>query len=380
MQSVFLGHMDEPFTFIYKGKNAVQVTKHSAYVDVKVENLCQSGVTAHNFTPNSPIAGWLTIEKVSTCEDVTLSDVQAEIRTFLQSVGLANMNMQSGELTTPWYEALGAYMPPVPALIPLTHEIIAQGVAAATEQNPFEIYLLMPAVRRTQDAQTETVTVLASLTSYGDNTVFGNIYICGDEQMTTGIYNGPVEQHIIEAQDLGCSVVEFEELNPAADVLRMITAGGVITYDETTFIGAMDCVGKQLTHSFVPVQPIELPYTSPSDLYSVLDNLSAGESVTILANGSLGIITKTAEGKLSIKTSACALAENNTAYLRQYVIGMTASGVSIDNVYLCDAEANDYTSSDVYALLSMQYPTDLVDGGFETNADEWVNVEYFVEV
>lgn len=120
MQSVFLGHTDEPFTFIYKGKYAVQVTKHSAYVDAIVENLCQSGVTAHNFTPNSPIAGWLTIEKTTTCEDVTLSDVQAEIRTFLQGVGLANIGMQSGELTTPWYEALAAYMPPPPDIPPIT--------------------------------------------------------------------------------------------------------------------------------------------------------------------------------------------------------------------------------------------------------------------
>ena len=119
MQSVFLGHTDEPFTFIYKGKYAVQVTKHSAYVDAIVENLCQSGVTAHNFTPNSPIAGWLTIEKTTTCEDVTLSDVQAEIRTFLQGVGLANIGMQSGELTAPWYEALAAYMPPPPTLTEL---------------------------------------------------------------------------------------------------------------------------------------------------------------------------------------------------------------------------------------------------------------------
>lgn len=325
MQSVFLGHTDEPFTFIYKGKYAVQVTKHSAYVDAIVENLCQSGVTAHNFTPNSPIAGWLTIEKTTTCEDVTLSDVQAEIRTFLQGVGLANIGMQSGELDAPWYEALGAYMPPPPVIVEVVPiEGTDHTSALGVEYDDGTTKVLV-------DSDNKVILLednLAQLDADED----GFTFITTDDVASYSDF----ETIEIESTEYLAS----EATGPSAlDVIGqcMLEDGTSIVFSLGIALGGNNAVGRMQ----IAKAPVSLYTITPGALDddTLFNSIQIGESVDILFNSTFMRITKVTESALDLGVYANA---DDDAYIFVAGAGKVVNQSSVPEISLTTIK-DDFT-------------------------------------
>lgn len=102
---------DVPFVFAYKGKYIVQVEKStvgSAHVNAYYYVDNSQNLVDHDFEAGVPAAGQLTIEKTSHITPGSTADFATELRAFLESVGLASINLQGGRAFN-WYDAVAAY-------------------------------------------------------------------------------------------------------------------------------------------------------------------------------------------------------------------------------------------------------------------------------
>ena len=110
---------DVPFVFAYKGKYIVQVEKStvgSAHVNAYYYVDGSQNLVDHDFEAGVPAAGQLTIEKTSHITPGSTAAFATELRAFLQSVGLASINLQGGRAFN-WYDATAAYYEaPIPTV------------------------------------------------------------------------------------------------------------------------------------------------------------------------------------------------------------------------------------------------------------------------
>ena len=105
---------NKPFVFAYKGKYIVKVlksTEGSAHVDAYYYVDSSQNLVDHDFEAGVPAAGQLTIEKTSHVTPGSTADFATELRAFLESVGLASINLQGGRAFN-WYDAIAAYYMP----------------------------------------------------------------------------------------------------------------------------------------------------------------------------------------------------------------------------------------------------------------------------
>lgn len=114
-----------PFVFAYKGKYIVKVNKStegSAHVDAYYYVDNSQNLVDHDFEAGVPAAGQLTIEKTSHVTPGSTAAFATELRAFLTSLGLANINLTSGRAFN-WYDAIAAYYEaPVLSLVNLLDE------------------------------------------------------------------------------------------------------------------------------------------------------------------------------------------------------------------------------------------------------------------
>lgn len=111
-----------PFVFAYKGKYIVQVEKStvgSAHVNAYYYVDNSQNLVDHDFEAGVPAAGQLTIEKTSHITPGSTAAFATELRAFLGSLGLANINLQGGRAFN-WYDAIAAYYEAPPVIQPIT--------------------------------------------------------------------------------------------------------------------------------------------------------------------------------------------------------------------------------------------------------------------
>ena len=111
-----------PFVFAYKGKYIVQVeksTEGSPHVNAYYYVDNSQNLVDHDFEAGVPAAGQLTIENTTHVTPGSSAAFADELRDFLRSLGLANIDLRAGRAFN-WYDAIAAYLEGQPEIQPIT--------------------------------------------------------------------------------------------------------------------------------------------------------------------------------------------------------------------------------------------------------------------